>query len=150
MKIGTSPIFNTIPADVPKFRGRQQEICEILTMLNQTRLVNILGPPGIGKTAISKVMANHIRDRTKFEDGIIYVGLRGCESAQMFLTRLTLAIQKSAENSGVTLKSIKNQKTIDEAANKNTIEMNKEDERKMMTFITNELHNKDILVILDS
>lgn len=68
----------------------------------------------------------------------------------MFLTRLTLTIQKSAENSGVTLRSIKNQQTIDEAANTNSIAMNKEDERKMIRFITNELHNKEILVILDS
>jgi len=39
--------------------------------------VNILGPPGIGKTAIAKRISHHLMDRRVFDDGILVVGLRG-------------------------------------------------------------------------
>jgi len=71
------PVFDSIPSNVEGFVGRQQEMYEIIELLEQNRLVSILGPPGIGKTSISRNLANYIRDRKKFGDGIIYVGLRG-------------------------------------------------------------------------
>ena len=61
-------------------------------------MVSILGPPGIGKTSIARWLANYLRDRKKFEDGIIYVKLRGCESAKMFLSRLSFVILSWLEN----------------------------------------------------
>jgi replication-associated recombination protein RarA len=36
-----------------------------------------LGPPGIGKTSFAKNLSNHMKDRKKFIDGILYVSLRG-------------------------------------------------------------------------
>lgn len=149
-KVGKTSLFSQVPANVQKFRGRQQEICEILAMLNQNRLVNILGPPGIGKTAISKVIANHIKDRQKFEDGIIYVTLRGCESAQMFLTRLTLAIQSSAKSNGIALTEFEKQISLDALSDSSSTLNHKEDERKMMSFIRNIIQNKEVLIVLDS
>jgi ATP-dependent Clp protease ATP-binding subunit ClpA len=89
------PIFDSIPSNVECFIGRQQEMYEIINLLDTHRLVSILGPPGIGKTSIARNLANYIKDRKKFSDGIIYVPLRGCESAQMFLTRVTMLIRSS-------------------------------------------------------
>ena len=86
-------IFNSIPSKVEGFVGRQQEMYEIINLLEQNRLVSILGPPGIGKTSISRNLANYVRDRRKFSDGIIYVELRGWETAHMFLTRLSILIR---------------------------------------------------------
>ena len=149
-KIGTQPVFNSIPSNVDKFRGRQQEICEVLSLLNENRLVNVLGPPGIGKTAISRNICNHLKDRNKFCDGIIYVSMRGCESAQMFLTRLSLAIQTSAKNSGIKLDVLQACPSFDSSSDKDGSMMNKEDERKMLYFMVNVLRDKEALIVLDN
>jgi energy-coupling factor transporter ATP-binding protein EcfA2 len=66
---------------------------DVLYRVGHNRLVSILGPPGIGKTSLARHLANYIHDRRKFSDGIIYVSLRGCESSEMFLTRLLLTIR---------------------------------------------------------
>jgi MoxR-like ATPase len=76
--------------------GRQQEMYEIINLINDHRVVSILGPPGIGKTSIAKNLANYLKDRNKFSDGIVYLILRGCETAQMFLSRLSLIIQTNS------------------------------------------------------
>lgn len=48
------PIFNAIAPVDEYFVGRQQETCEILKLLSENRLVSILGPPGIGKTTLTR------------------------------------------------------------------------------------------------
>lgn len=58
----------------------------------------MLGPPGIGKTSIARQLCNHLKARKKFYDGILYINLRGCESGQMFLTRLSLLIETSLQS----------------------------------------------------
>jgi Mrp family chromosome partitioning ATPase len=95
MNMDHLPIFDSNPSNVEGFIGRQQEMYDIINLMEEHRLVSILGPPGIGKTSIARNLANYIKDRKKFSEGIIYVPLRGCESAQMFLTRLTLIIRAS-------------------------------------------------------
>ena len=93
--IDSKPIFDSNPSNVDWFVGRQQDMYEIINLLDYHRLVSILGPPGIGKTSISRNLANYLKDRKRFRDGIIYVTLRGCESAQMFMTRLSLIIRSA-------------------------------------------------------
>ena len=65
----------------------------IIDLVHNNKVVTIVGPAGIGKTSITRNLANYIKDRRKFKDGIIYVELRGWESAQMFLSRLSLWIR---------------------------------------------------------
>ena len=87
-----APYFDYVPSNIDGFIDRQQEMYEIIELLHDNRVVSISGPPGIGKTSISRSLSNYLRDRRKFKDGIIYVKLRGCESTQMFLSRLSLII----------------------------------------------------------
>lgn len=68
--------FDSHPSNIEGFLGRQKEMYEILKNISTNRLVSILGPPGIGKTSLSKNLANYIKHRRKFGDGIIYVTLR--------------------------------------------------------------------------
>ena len=67
-KEGTVPFFDIVPSRDEGFKGRQKAICEVLALLNKNRLVNILGPPGIGKTALSRNLINLLRDRKRFTD----------------------------------------------------------------------------------
>ncbi|CAI2380040.1 unnamed protein product [Moneuplotes crassus] len=149
-KIESPPFFDIIPSLDHKFRGRQHEICEILTLLNENRLINILGPPGIGKTAIARNICHHLRDRKVFADGILHVGLRGCESSQMFLTRLSLSIISSAGEQGAELEGLQRQTSINERSESEGSYSTKEDERKMIQFMINLLRNKEMLLVLDN
>jgi len=92
LDMNEEPMFDSNPSNVEGFIGRQQEMYEIINLLSSHRLVSICGPPGIGKTSLSRNLANYIKDRKKFTDGMIYVALRGCETAQMFITRLSLVV----------------------------------------------------------
>jgi MoxR-like ATPase len=71
------PLFDHTLSSIDGFVDRQREAYEIIKLLHDNRLVSILGPPGIGKTSIARYLANYLRDRKKFKDGIIYVRLRG-------------------------------------------------------------------------
>lgn len=146
----TVPFFDSIPSRVENFKGRQQEMCEIISLLQESRLVNILGPPGIGKTSLARNLGNHLKDRKRFYDGIIYVGLRGCESAQMFLTRLSLAIQNSAEQNEDHVNSLQKLTSQKENSENDDNLMNKEDEEKMRHFMVKILRNREVLIILDN
>lgn len=150
--VDKSPIFDANPSNVECFIGRQQDMYEIINLLDYHRLVSILGPPGIGKTSLARNLANYLKDRKKFSDGIIYVGLRGCESAQMFLTRLSLIIRSACsleEYKKYGLEEIDRKKDGNKDANVKP-EIDKADESKYRSFILNMLRDKEVLLILDN
>ena len=139
------PIFDSIPSNVEGFIGRQQEMFEIIDLLEESRLVSILGPPGIGKTSISRNLGNYLRDRKKFTDGFIYVALRGCETAHMFLARLTVILQYSCSSEDYQRFGLnKRDSEIEEAA------VNIEQDLKYRGFIINMLKEREVLIILDN
>ncbi|CAI2386882.1 unnamed protein product [Moneuplotes crassus] len=148
-KYETLPFFDIVPSPVAHFKGRQSEMCEVITILETSRLVNILGPPGIGKTSLAKGIANHIRDRNKYVDGTLYVSLQGCESAQMFLTRLSIGIQN---NGRVEKDEIKELQKISSKENSSTEDRNNEEplEDLMGHYILKILKHKEALIILDN
>lgn len=148
-KYDTIPFFDCFPASVENFKGRQQEMCEVITLLSTNRLVNILGPPGIGKTSFARNLCNHIKDRKKYFDGILYVSLRGCESAHMFLTRLSLSIQTNAKIDDDQLFELKRISSKENSASDEEL-TNEEDQEKLRNFIIQILRDKEALILLDS
>ncbi|CAI2359291.1 unnamed protein product [Moneuplotes crassus] len=93
INLGEKPTILSVPSKIDNFVGRQKEMYDIINHLSTNRLVSILGLSGIGKTSIARNLADYLKQRHKFRDGIIYVGLRGCESSQMFLANLSLIIR---------------------------------------------------------
>ncbi|WP_212822587.1 BTAD domain-containing putative transcriptional regulator [Catellatospora sp. TT07R-123] len=64
-----------LPADVPRFAGRE-ELLELLDgLLPDSRVVALSGTAGVGKTALAVHWAYRVADR--FPDGQLYVNLRG-------------------------------------------------------------------------
>jgi len=124
---------------------------EIINLLDYHRLVSILGPPGIGKTSLARNLANYIKDRKKFSDGIIYVGLRGCESADMFLTRLSLVIRSSCSIEEYRKYGLD---VVDKTTSSKDIasqdEINQVISGQYRSFILNMLKDKEVLMILDN
>lgn len=141
--------FDSIPSKVEGFVGRQQEMYEIINLLEQNRLVSILGPPGIGKTSISRNLANYVKDRRKFSDGIIYVELRGCETAHMFLTRLSILIRSNCsieEYKKYGLDKLDTEGSQPEEGNIASLE----EDMKYRGFIISMLKQKEVLLVLDN
>jgi DNA-binding SARP family transcriptional activator len=94
-----------LPASIPVFVGRRPQVAELDARLaadpggspaTAVRIVTIVGPPGVGKTALALHWAHRVRDR--FSDGQLYVNLRGyapvgvavspAQAVQGFLTAL--------------------------------------------------------------
>jgi len=121
---------------------------EIINLLNENQFVSILGPPGIGKTSISRNLMNYVRDRKIFCDGIVYVGLRGCETAHMFLTRISMIIRcecTNAEYKKFGLDKLDNQEVSDDS-----IQVDVDEDMKYRRFIINILKDKEVLIVLDN
>ena len=70
--------------------GRSSEMCEIIGhVINQnTRLITVVGLPGIGKTTIIKCVALYLEERYRFSDGIIYITLSKIYQADRFVQKL--------------------------------------------------------------
>ena len=91
------PYFG-IPAKIPHFIGRQEESQAILDHLTagDTRLVDVWGPPGFGKTSVAINVAHHLR---AMEIPVYLISLRGMKSKGEFVSKLfskfAVTIQKS-------------------------------------------------------
>ena len=140
-----TPIYDIVPSKVEGFVGRQREIYDIIDLLDQNRLVSILGPPGIGKTSISRNLANYVKDRRKFNDGIIYIALRGVETVHMFLTRLALLVMSKLPSD----KASKLEISVSESDMEEIVDTVDQD-LVYQKFIIDSLKDKEVLIILDN
>ena len=84
--------FNEVPSTVENFIGRQIEVFEVVHHVMNNRFVNVIGLPGIGKTALAKNAVNYIADRKLFKQGIIFFSLKGYKSSSVFLKKLVTNI----------------------------------------------------------
>jgi predicted ATPase/DNA-binding SARP family transcriptional activator/DNA-binding CsgD family transcriptional regulator len=83
------PVANsprTLPQALTRFFGRDEELARLDRLLRDTRLVTIAGPPGAGKTRLSREVAARIGSR--FTDGVVLVELAST-SVQAALAELT-------------------------------------------------------------
>ncbi|WP_340685000.1 BTAD domain-containing putative transcriptional regulator [Amycolatopsis coloradensis] len=75
----TPPAGCQLPADLPTFSGRTSDLETLDGFLASAhRTMAIVGPGGIGKTALAVQWAHRVRDR--FPDGQLFVDLRGYAS----------------------------------------------------------------------
>lgn len=65
--------LNNLPAPLTSFIGREKEVLEIMQRLEESRLVTLKGPGGVGKTRLAIRVANQIEE--KFKGGIFWVDL---------------------------------------------------------------------------
>lgn len=144
-------MFDFVPSKVEMFLGREFEMHKIIKLLIEGRVVSILGPPGIGKTSLAKNLANYIRDRRMFRDGIIYVKLRGCKSSQMFLSHLSLSIRSAIGSfDSEKLGSEEDQDVQDniEVMRKQNSSVN--DKKNVNDATLDMLKNRHVLIVLDN
>ena len=76
-----------IPDKIPHFVGRQKECEAVLDHLTNkdTRLVDIWGPPGFGKTSLAINVAHHLRE---MKIPVYFTSLRGMKSKDEIVSKL--------------------------------------------------------------
>jgi predicted ATPase/DNA-binding SARP family transcriptional activator len=67
------PVPNNLPVELSSFIGREEEIRRIGDLLNEQRLVTLIGPGGSGKSRLAVRAARGVADR--FPDGVWVVEL---------------------------------------------------------------------------
>ena len=85
-----------LPSVLTRLLGREQETAAIVQRLcdDQTRLLTIVGPPGIGKTRLSlQVVAALQAAQAPFADGIFFVGLAGLQVASFVAATIAQALR---------------------------------------------------------
>ncbi len=78
---------HNLPAETTHFIGRKREIAHIKQLLNSTRLLTLVGPPGTGKTRLSLRVARELNDH--FRDGVYFVSLAPVSDAELVMNAVT-------------------------------------------------------------
>ncbi|MFN2590349.1 MAG: adenylate/guanylate cyclase domain-containing protein, partial [Actinomycetota bacterium] len=69
----TLDIPTNLPAELTSFVGRDRELAEVTRLLDDGRLVTLVGPGGTGKTRLALRVGSEVVDR--FPDGVFFVEL---------------------------------------------------------------------------
>ena len=72
-----SSLQSVVLGITPLFVDRQQELAMAATRLEISRLVTLIGPPGVGKTELAKKLVMMLADKASVGEGVIYVDLQG-------------------------------------------------------------------------
>ena len=83
-------LSNNLPAQVSSFVGRETEIAEISAMIDQHRLVTLVGSGGVGKTRLSLHVAADRIDA--FRDGVWFVELAPLSQGNFIPTTVASAL----------------------------------------------------------
>jgi DNA-binding CsgD family transcriptional regulator len=78
---------NNLPAQVTSFVGRQHEIVEVKRLLQEARLLTLIGPAGSGKTRLALWVASELLPY--FADGTYFVPLAAVTEVENILWAVT-------------------------------------------------------------
>ncbi len=95
-----------LPADLTSFIGRKREVAEVRSLLQQNRLVTLVGPPGMGKTRLSLQVSREAVD--SFPDGVYFVPLAPIQAVENVLWAITDRLDFQLESRGVPLEQLQN------------------------------------------
>ena len=78
---------SSIPDELPNFVGRDKECKAVEHHLTDevTRLVNVWGPPGFGKTSVAIRVAHHLREKNF---PVYFASVRGMKSMEDLVSKL--------------------------------------------------------------
>ena len=123
-------LYTRIPSKVDCFRGRKREMYEISELLENFRFLLIKGMMGIGKSSLVKEFAVRVLSRFIYQDGVIFLNMRGKTTIESFYSLLVVDIEERG--------SLKN--------NSNRFE----DKDLNLGLVLKILENKEVLLIIDN
>jgi len=80
------PEYNIIPPIQKDFKGRQREMYDLMLLLSDHRFVCLHAIEGMGKTAMLKNFCHHMKHRSQFTDGIMFVDWNDIKSVNEITT----------------------------------------------------------------
>jgi transcriptional regulator with XRE-family HTH domain len=90
---------SNLPVPLTQLIGRKQDVAAVSNALlrSETRLLTLLGPPGIGKTRLSIEVARHVQ--AAFADGAYFITLAPIGDPALVIARIaqTLGVRESAD-----------------------------------------------------
>ena len=89
-KIGHRPLTN-LPAEATPYVGHRNELDEIKRHFDETRLLTLTGPGGIGKTRLAVKTA--LQAACDFEDGVFFVSLAPISSVDHLIQTIAEALK---------------------------------------------------------
>jgi len=95
---------NNLPVQLTSFIGREREIAEIKTILDDSRLLTLTGPGGCGKTRLALQVAADLVDR--FPDGIWFVELAAVSDPALLPQTVSAALGLLADRGRTTLNAV--------------------------------------------
>lgn len=93
-----------LPAEITSFIGRRSEIAEISRLIQNNRLVTLVGPPGSGKTRLSLQVAREVAG--SFREGVYFVPLAPVQAVENLLWAITEPLDFQFESRGEPLKQL--------------------------------------------
>lgn len=99
-------IRDHLPAELNSFIGRKREVAEIQSLLQENRLVTLVGPPGMGKTRLSLQVSRGAIEA--FPDGVYFVPLAPIQAVENMLWAITDRLDFQLESRGVPLEQLQN------------------------------------------
>jgi len=100
------PLHN-IPESITRFIGREKEISELTSLVEDHRLVTVTGEGGCGKTRISQQIAREFLD--KFIDGVWFVDLSALEDPELVTHELAGTLSIAEEPGKPIISTLKEQ-----------------------------------------
>lgn len=73
---------------MPNLRGRQKDMFRVMDKLlnsKQSRLFNLIGWPGVGKSALAASILAYISERDLLKGGSIYFNARNISMCELFI-----------------------------------------------------------------
>ncbi|MDP4181175.1 MAG: tetratricopeptide repeat protein, partial [Bacillota bacterium] len=77
---------NNLPTETTQFVGRKDEIRKICALLEEARLVTLIGPGGIGKSRLSLKVA--LICLSKFTDGVFWIPLSQITKTELLISNI--------------------------------------------------------------
>ena len=91
-------LSNNLPAQVSSFIGREIEIAEITALIEQHRLVTLVGSGGVGKTRLSLQVAAELLDGSG--DGVWFIELAPLKKGEYIPTTVASALSITLPSEG--------------------------------------------------
>lgn len=93
-----------LPGELPPLYGRDGELAELVQLLEQRRLVSIVGPAGIGKTRLGQAVAHASRDR--FGHGVWLIELAALNDPARVIAAVAQTLGMTVSDEAVALDAL--------------------------------------------